>query len=205
MIAVIHKAFLANWISFEVHLVDIFPISGDFKFVEKSTGVEMIVETKGGHCIFNLDQEEGGFMNHVQYPYGVRGRLIFSWKAQWDYIYTTNALCNKDEALFIPRDVIPPTWWNARPPHDQRLTWPSDHLDVLRQFIVHLTPCSQLVADIEGILRMRKRLTGSMQAQHPVQLKSIQEMQILSGCDAAFEAAGSGCSLWAWREKSGES
>ncbi len=166
-IEVIYNAFKTRGASFHVHLVDIKPITGDFKLVEKSTGTEIMVEVKRQHCNFQLEPGQINFMEHHQFCCGVDERYAFSWKAQWDFIYTTDPSMTK--ALFIPRDAIPLTWWN-RPA--AKVIWPQTDIESLRQYQVHLEPSSRLLNDIEKILHTRRQ-THSLKAQNPIKTDMI--------------------------------
>ena len=168
MIKAVHSAFGEHSIRFKVHLVDIFPPSGDFKFLQQPSGAQIIVEVKKMHCAFDLNQGKHSFMTHEQYALGFAAKkLIFSYKAQWDYIYTTNELDRKT-ALLIPRDMIPRSFWNARPPMGQRLVWPTDSLGDLKKCVVHVEPHSQMVKDMESILDAVGCQTQSVKAQRPL-------------------------------------
>lgn len=106
-------------------------------------------------------------MRHVQLQRG--DRHIFQWKVQWDFIYTTQG--DTEQALLLPRDLIPQTWWNWQPTQGRTcLEWPSDQLGLLREHVVNVTSASQLVIDVERILGSTQRRTESLVAQRPVPL-----------------------------------
>ena len=171
-IKVVHRAFLTYSDRFEVRFVEILPITADFKFFQESIGLEIFVEAKKSHCHFNLDPGLYNFMNHSQWDSKME-RLTFSWKAQWDYLYTLNGLGHEREALFIPRDLIPQTWWNARPgTFEEGLDWPKKDLDILRECVVPVTDDRLLALGIERILDMTERRIRSMKARNPVPITS---------------------------------
>ncbi|KAL9035157.1 MAG: hypothetical protein Q9180_005010 [Flavoplaca navasiana] len=174
-IKVVHRAFGAYSDRFKVQFVEILPITADFKFFQESTGLKIFVEAKKSHCKFNLDVGAASFMSHAQWDSKME-RLVFSWKAQWDFLYTLDI--HERQALFIPRDFIPQTFWNARPcTADEWLDWPIDDLDMLRECVVRVTNDRQLAIDMERILDMTERRTRSMKAQNPIPIKSsVAEM-----------------------------
>ncbi|KAI4273778.1 MAG: hypothetical protein LQ337_004410 [Flavoplaca oasis] len=168
-IRVVYRAFAAHSVRFNVQFVEMFPITADFKFLQLSSGIEIFVEAKKCHVDFRLDLGEDSYMRHAQWSTGMKKKIIFSWKAQWDYLYTVNSLGGGTQALFIPRDVIPRSFWNARPEHvEDKLEWPRDDLDVLRECVVHVTDGARLVADVERLLDVTERRTQSVKAQEPV-------------------------------------
>ncbi|KAL8762040.1 MAG: hypothetical protein Q9184_001887 [Pyrenodesmia sp. 2 TL-2023] len=163
----VYWAFKTRPTDFKVQCVDILPVTGDFKLVQKSTGTELLVEAKKCHCSFSLDRGKKGFMTHQQYSCGVDERYIFSWKAQWDYLYTLNE--NETEALFIPRDIIPPSWWNYP---SRTVDWPTAQIDDLRQYVVRLKPRARLLDDMERILQTRQK-THSLKALDPIETETL--------------------------------
>ena len=119
----LHKAFADFSSRFGFENLDIYVLFGDFAFVHKPTGVEVIVEAKGKHCYYDLEGE-ATYMHHHQYVKGFDGRMIFSWRVQWDFLFTEHI--SEDKALFLPRDLIPKDWWNASSGSGKMLKWPTE-------------------------------------------------------------------------------
>lgn len=113
-------------------------------------------------------------MQHTQDRMGHRPGLIFSWKAQWDYLYTdveTNSRVK--EALFIPRDAVPEAWWNS-PGQDGKLDWAS-HTDCdIEDFVVSTADDSRLCRDIENILSRYD--PGLWKAAHRIPVETIADV-----------------------------
>ena len=167
MISKIHQAFANFSNDFRVELLTIFPLFGDFKITQISTGIEIIVEIKADHCVY-APNKEIPHMRHSQLSMGFTNRHIFTWKTQWDFLYTTTTK-NRQQALFLPRDLIPPTWWNATPDNSGgTLEWPSTDVDILKDYTVDLASDYQLVTDIERVLCSTKRQRTSMKPQRSV-------------------------------------
>lgn len=163
----IHEAFTECPGDFKPELLDIFPLYGDFKFVQRSTGTEIIVEIKSRQCEWELNSGEP-YMRHHQYAIGFEGRHIFSWKTQWDFLLTKHEDA-QTQALFLPRDLIPVSWWNADPTSpDKKLAWPSDAVGVLKDYVVDLTSNSRLVADIESIFHLTETDRTSVKAVNSI-------------------------------------
>ncbi|KAL8927758.1 MAG: hypothetical protein Q9208_002174 [Pyrenodesmia sp. 3 TL-2023] len=191
VIARVHRAFRKSPGDFEPELLDIFPLYGDFKFVQRSTGTEIIVEIKGAQCEWELDRRDP-FMEHCQYAIGFKGRKIFSWKTQWDFLLTKHKSV-RTLALFLPRDLIPFSWWNQDPPNPSgKLSWPSHEAAILKDYVVDLSSDSQLVADITRIFDLTKRHRSSLKALNclppaPYELTAEPETPTPDGYPDAFE------------------
>ena len=168
-----------------MEFVDLFPISGDMKLVYNTTGTEILVEVKKDHCDFALGEElepSQRYMKHGQDVRGLRDRQVFSWKAPWDYIYTVQGRGKRrEEALFIPRDMIPQSWWNNTPlgTEDFDLDWPADDIETVRQYVVDLRSPNSIAMDIERIIILTLDQTNSMKAQNDITIEKIH-IQLLS-------------------------
>ncbi|KAI4125126.1 MAG: hypothetical protein LQ341_007002, partial [Variospora aurantia] len=164
----VYDAFQTQPSDFTLHFVEILPITGDFKLVHEGTGLELIVEAKKCHCDFDLGQGPDSSMTHSQWAVGMSQRhCIFAWKAQWDFLYTTSR--SGREALFIPRDEIPQSWWNYQ---GAELSWPQEDIDVLYQYVVQLEPATQLLEGIKRILQTRER-NHPLKAQRSIAIEPI--------------------------------
>ncbi|KAL8799106.1 MAG: hypothetical protein Q9182_006139 [Xanthomendoza sp. 2 TL-2023] len=148
-----HRAFQNCSTTFRVEFVDVLPLLADFKLVDLRDGTQIFVEAKLGQCAFVLgNKKSSNYMYHMQYTQTTanEGRLVFTWKVQWDFLYTEFG----HQALFIPRDMIPSTFWQERT--NAKVWWPEDTLDSLRSFVVNQSSASQMVADMERILSTLK-------------------------------------------------
>ncbi|KAL8991011.1 MAG: hypothetical protein Q9177_000468 [Variospora cf. flavescens] len=164
----VYDAFQTQPSDCTLHFVEILPITGDFKLVHEGTGLELIVEAKKCHCDFDLGQGPDSSMTHSQWAVGMSQRhCIFSWKAQWDFLYNTSR--SGREALFIPRDEIPQSWWNYQ---GAELSWPQEDIDALDQYVVQLEPATQLLEGIERILQTRER-NHPLKAQRSIAIEPI--------------------------------
>ena len=116
-------AFKQHSTKFRVELLALAPLLGDCKLVSIPTGKEIIVECKTGHCELKREDGHGSWcLLHQGYASG-SAKLIFSWRSQWDYLYTK--LARSQDALFVPRDRIPKRWWNYPPSKGGWLQWPA--------------------------------------------------------------------------------
>ena len=113
------EAFKQYSTKFRVELLALAPLLGDCKLVSISTGEEIIIECKTGHCQIGPTNGRLLHMGCAMYS----ARLIFTWRAQWDYFYTE--LPDSHDALFIPRDRIPKGWWNYPCSSGELLKWPA--------------------------------------------------------------------------------
>ena len=181
MVRVIYGAFEQYSKEYRVELVDIVPISSDFKIVHIATNTEVFIEAKRSHCHFQLQEYESAHMRHYRLARGLEGKGIFTWKANWDYIYTTHTGRDEVEGLFLPRDAIPSHWWNAGP-GDRELEWPLEKLEDLKKYVVDLTSGDRLVTAVERVLKGNERDTGSMKAKKAVQ---IADLPLESFCEVA--------------------
>ena len=154
--------------TFAVRFFDIRPIFGDFKIAHLGTGTESFVEAKTLHCRIRKIRETGGFLlQHLQTSMSSSTRAIFTWRAQWDFLYSH--VDGRDQALFVPRDKIPKNWWNV-PLSDEAvwLDWPADHPESFHRYLVDRTPDARLVRDIEQSLDV-----NSAKAQEPIPMAYI--------------------------------
>ncbi len=157
------EAFRTHSIRFRVDVIGVRPYLGDMKIVEKSTGQEVMVELKEGY----VQVGRQAVLRHVADDF--RQRPIFSWKAHWDYILTTDEI--EGIAYMLPRDKIPANWWNAsRPPHGVL------EMSVgFEEYSIDHRGDGQIVRDIEKILNMTQSKTGSMRAQKVIPVSHSNE------------------------------
>ncbi|KAL8657104.1 MAG: hypothetical protein Q9226_002256 [Calogaya cf. arnoldii] len=174
-VEMLHQAFKEKASAqFDVEMLDIFPLFRDFKFVSRADpNVEVIGEMKDKKYYFNLGQNP--YIRHMQHAVLFGGRKIFGWRTQWDILFTFNA-DNNNQALLLPRDLIPHYWWNKDTPNDGYLHWPSNtkSFATLRQYVVNLKPESRLIADVERILQIIQHQRGSMKANNPTPMQAYQ-------------------------------
>lgn len=145
---------------FEIGLSDITSMMGDCKLVHVSTGREIVMKIKAGHCNIKGGLEKlDDNIDHLVYGRGVRGRMIFSWKVEWTYLFTTVYHAGRDTglALFVSRDSILMSWWNedsstGHPEQRPVIQWSEDERFHWQNFIVRLTDSKHLVQDMERIL-----------------------------------------------------
>ncbi|KAL8840117.1 MAG: hypothetical protein Q9170_001465 [Blastenia crenularia] len=159
-----------RWIEF----VDVFPINGDFKILGVASSEEIFVESKTSHCSVTRHPVTKRLqsMHHSQHAVGC-GRAIFHWKAPWDFIYThvaPQARTDEPEAFLIPRDLIPPSWWDQPDDHrmfqlgystNRKLVWPREDLHILEELRVATSSGRRTVEDIERILANTEQRAGS--------------------------------------------
>ena len=103
----LHEAFRDHGAEFRFDFNQFYRFFGDCKVIHTS-GVELFIECKVAHCRVNASL----YMDHLQCERGEK-RDIFSWKAQWDFLFTLVGLQKKAGNLhgfLIPRDVIPHEW-----------------------------------------------------------------------------------------------
>ncbi|KAL9042304.1 MAG: hypothetical protein Q9180_000700 [Flavoplaca navasiana] len=170
MIEQIHSAFQGFSNIFRVEFNDNFPFLGDFKIVDLDRA-ELFVEAKLQNCQFQLEKgDPSNYMRHRQILSLHGGiRLIFSWKAQWDFLYTASG----NEALFLPRDLIPTAFWLDRT--SEWLEWPADKLDSLREYMIDRSSPIDMVASIERIIQKAKSPSGSAKARDPIAVVPYHE------------------------------
>ncbi|KAI4264156.1 MAG: hypothetical protein L6R42_000720 [Xanthoria sp. 1 TBL-2021] len=170
----LHEAFEEKSEKFIVEMLDIFPLFGDFKIISRDQpDVQIIGECKSNHCEFEF-QGRNRVMSHDQLAKGFVGRKIFCWNTQLDVLVTRHSR-HPNQALFLPRDMIPHYWWNKDPP-DGKLYWPNTDEDmaILKTYVVDLSSKTRIVADIERILLMLQAQRSSMRAQNPVPMKPYE-------------------------------
>ena len=169
-IKALFRAFAGNSERFAVTYLDIRPVFGDFKIVHLLTGEESFVEAKTLHCRVEAVGSGTLLLQHSQTCLPDPDRAVFTWRAQWDYLYTHVASDSSSEhALFVPRDKIPKSWWN-RPLSEGTvwLDWPVDHPDKFEKYLVNRSSDARLVHDMEKILA-----TNSARAQEPISIASV--------------------------------
>ena len=166
------SAFAAHSNKFRIELARVRPLLGDFKIVSSASyGLEppvessrsssgevaIFVEAKVLHCkTVRDDQTNQLHLLHAQSSMCYTERPIFTWKAQWDYIYTTLG-SGSEQALFIPRDKIPKAWWNAAVAENQVVTaedevWLHWYSEDWKAYLVDTLADDRLVRDVERIL-----------------------------------------------------
>lgn len=164
----LYDAFANHSLRFQVELVGVSPMLADMKLIDPSRKVEIFVEMKEKFCnlITTGHSQVLGFM---QVRDGTR--LTFSWKSQWDYIYSTVANM-PSTAILLPRDEIPLTWFNF---------WPKKSGFVLeleadfQQYSVDTHSDETMVQDIEKILIRMEKKSGSMRAKRPIPVEVSEE------------------------------
>lgn len=151
------------------------PLLGDLKFVDVTNGAEYFVETKKNHWNIIEDEKTGSSIwRHSQAAMGFHERPIFTWKAQWDFLYTTQKFQRKPQdwrAFLIPRDEIPIHWWNTPLQRNGPtwLDWPSKGVHSLDDYAVDLTADDLLVRDITKILETRRK------ARNPINMAQLHD------------------------------
>ena len=98
--------------SYQINFCEIRPIFGDFKIIHRTTSAESHIEEKTDHYRLVRDKETGSFLlQHLQNSCGYSNKAVFTWKAQWDFLYASVIPDSGDsgpsQALFVPRDRIP--------------------------------------------------------------------------------------------------
>ncbi len=117
-------AFKQHSTKFRIELLALAPLLSDCKLVSIPTRQEIIVECKTGHFELMREDAQGSWcLFHQGCALGYAKKLIFSWRSQWDYLYTK--LARSHDGLFIPRDRIPKGWWNYPPSKGEWLQWPA--------------------------------------------------------------------------------
>ena len=146
---------------------------GDFKLVNILEGTEVIVELKACQCSVNYDQNgKIQSFQHDQRAMTHTDRQIFTWKSQWDFIWTK---FDSDRALLLARDLIPSHWWNAplQAHHTDRLDWPLERIGDLSNYIINESSPRQLIKDLHRILNLAKTRHGSYNAQTTIPIGEI--------------------------------
>ncbi|KAL8958248.1 MAG: hypothetical protein Q9193_004655 [Seirophora villosa] len=185
-----HSRCPRRWVEF----VDVFPINGDFKILSASSSEEIFVECKTSHCGVTRHPVTGDLqeMHHAQHALGM-GYAIFNWKAPWDFIYTQAAA--ELEAFFIPRDLIPPSWWDRPGDHrrsqlgyprnsNRKLIWPPEDLPILEELRVDKSSDRRTVESIERILATTERRAGSAKTRRKLDTRiTLDELPTEAGVD----------------------
>ena len=170
-IVALFKAFRRHSQSFRVQFCDIQLMLGDFKITHLLTREDSHVEAKSSHCRLIFDEEtQTPLLQHSQTALSSSDRAVFTWRAQWDYLYThITSTSGSQQALFVPRDKIPKYWWNV-PLADGSvwLDWPADHPHSFDSFLVDEATDVRLVHDMERILMM-----NPTKAQVPIQMALV--------------------------------
>ena len=152
----LYKAFYHYSTKYHVDLPDIRPILRDLKIIEKETTEkgtkrEVFVEAKSAHCRIITNRVDGTTrLHHQANAVGDETRLIFSWRAEWDYLYI---VATNKQALLLLRDRILREWWNNV--DGQRnfggwLEWPSN--ESFDQYLLPMDFQPHLVETIETII-----------------------------------------------------
>ena len=155
IVARLEKAFARDSKNFRIALTDITPIIGNCKLIHVSTGQEIVMEIKDKHCWIIDSETSDKSVAHLIYAIGFKQRMIFTWKVEWAYLFT---IIDDEQALFIPRDQIPLSWWNndlssGRPEQKPILKWSTNELSSCwKEYVVRLRDSLQTVRDMETIL-----------------------------------------------------
>ena len=174
-IVVLFQAFDRYSKNFRIRFCDIRPVLGDFKITHLSTEEEIHVEAKILHCRLSYVASTGFLLlQHSQTCLSSSDRAVFTWRAQWDYLYThVSSELGSKQALFVPRDKIPKTWWNAPLSGETVwLDWPDDHS--FQRYLVNTTTNEGLVHGIEEILA-----TNPIKAQEPVPMALLDPANLI--------------------------
>lgn len=177
--------------TFSINFCDIRPMLGDFKITNRWSGESSHVESKTEHCRLIRDEQKGILsLQHLHGwdPTSYRG--VFTWKAQWDYLYShIRSDSTLNQALFVPRDSIPKSWWNyPRSNEPDWLDWPADYGHRFEEYLVNTTPNRRLVEEMETILTRNLK-----KAQDPISMVSMGSAALMEtgnqlGIDQSFFA-----------------
>ncbi len=194
----LYRAFAGHSKRFRISFCDVRPMLGDFKIAHLQTGEFSHVEDKILHCeVIYVEETEAYSLRHAQTCLMSPERAVFTWKAQWDYLYSHinfNSNFGPKQALFVPRDKIPKSWWNV-PLSDATvwLKWPADHSESFREYIVDTSANARLVRDMERILT-----ANPAKAQAPVK---VTEMALLADSLTEAEPTASAAESFLAEEK----
>ncbi len=184
----LHAAFKDFSLAFQIEVIVFAPLFGDLKIVEIATQEEIFVEAKKGHYRICRDETGSAAMLHKSYNIDM-DRRIFTWKAQWDYLWTHSPShvpfdgrvgTSAADAYFIPRDAIPEHWWTHAPSlaTDHMLKWSSKEPYTFSEYAVRFDTPDHLVRDIETILQRSKRQTNSMKPCRQIPLCPLHTVDI---------------------------
>ena len=154
-VARLEKAFARDSQDFRIALTNITLIIGDCKLIHVSTGQGIVVEIKDKHCWITNSKTSDESIAHLIYALGFKQRMLFTWKVEWAYSFTT---IDSEQSLFIPQDQIPLSWWNidlssGHPEQKPILEWSTDEFSSCwKEYVVHLRDPLQTVRDMEIIL-----------------------------------------------------
>lgn len=97
---------------FRVNYCDIRPVFGDFRITHVLTDEDSFVEAKSLHCrIVQVANTGSLLLQHSQTSLSSSNRAVFTWRSQWDYLYThISSDLGPKQAFFVPRDKIPKSW-----------------------------------------------------------------------------------------------
>ena len=169
---------------FQAEFMEINPILSDLQITHLPSKTSIFVELKTTHCQVVKDGAGRDVIEHYQKALGYLDKLLFTFKAQWDYLITTvgplgigqspkTAPGNLSKALCLPRDEIPAHWWkNAEVSQSQGiplLTWTSDQEDWLQKYTLNFGNPRELVQDL-------RRIFGS----DPTRMKAHREIHMES-------------------------
>ena len=163
--------------NYHIDFCDIRPVLGDFKIIHRFTGEESHVEEKTDHCRLVRGEETGGFLlQHSQKSCGSSDRAVFTWKAQWDFLYASViSSSGPSQALFVPRDKIPKSWWNhPLSNEDVWLTWSTAHTHPVEEYLINTTSDRRLVYGMERILNQNPK-----KAQEPIKMAFMEPAALL--------------------------
>ena len=109
-------------------------------------------------------------MDHYQCERG-ETRDIFSWKAQWDFLFTVvtlNETARTSRAFLISRDAIPHEWWTAEYEEQKWLEWPRERALELARYNINIWRPRQLVSKAESILLDQKKISLKASVRIPM-------------------------------------
>lgn len=176
LIHFIYLSFQKHSSIWKLELLPVCPILGDFKLVHLNDGSMIYVEVKECQCKVKYN-DKGRIcrMQHCQGALGYTERQVFSWKSSWDFMWTT--IDGEDQALFLPRDIIPRNWWNAPLPSSEEdmynLEWPTDKIAMLKKYVVNRAKPSRLAGDMEHILSHTMVSQGSYKARTEIPIEEL--------------------------------
>lgn len=184
----LRKGFIEMESFYRVELILNAPLFGDCKLVNVGNDQEQFIECKSGSCQFEYDAEgRPCVLRHYQSRLGFSDVQIFTWKCQWDFLYTVAESSGisrpRHIAAFIPRDEIPQSWWNAPLEDDQAietshysLSWTVDEDRSFRDFVIEdLEDTSHLVRRIIDIVEEHGSAQGPV-PMAPIASKTLEEV-----------------------------
>ena len=139
----------------------------DFKLLNEEKEIETFIEVKDRHCRLQLNSnDESLSLCHQRYRLGEKFYLMFSWKSQWNYLFTVldkRYSYEERSIVMLFRDEISLNWWNAYENNEEtKFVWHESKLDYFANHLIETADMKVMIKIMKRIIRKYEPMTQNL-------------------------------------------